>query len=68
MAEGKYRVRQVERNPDFFVMEWVEDGVAIRADPVQMTEQELRASLKRSSRSDAEIDQVVTDARELYAA
>jgi hypothetical protein len=34
----------------------------------QMTEQELRASLGMSNRTTAEIDQVVTEAREAFAA
>jgi len=65
MANGRYEVRRVSLIPELFATLWVEEDVAI-GDGVQMTEQELRASLRMNhGRSDAEIDQIVEDARTL---
>jgi hypothetical protein len=50
-------------------MEWVtEEGIAVR-DGVEMTEQELRAALKMKwSRTDTEIDQLISEAQDKFAA
>ena len=69
MASGRYEPRMVRANPDYYVMEWVtEEGIAVR-DGVEMTEQELRAALKMKwSRTDTEIDQLISEAQDKFAA
>jgi hypothetical protein len=69
MASGRYEPRMVRINPDYYVMEWVtQEGIPLR-DSVEMTEQELRAALKMKwSRTDKEIDQLISEARDRFAA
>lgn len=69
MASRRYEARMVRANPDCYVMEWVtEEGIPVR-DGIEMTEQELRAALKMKwSRTDAEIDQLISEAQDRFAA
>ena len=62
MQTGKYCVRVAGTNPDRFVTVWLEDGIPIQTG-VEMTEPELRAALAMNGRTEAEINQVIDDAR-----
>jgi hypothetical protein len=69
MASGRYEPRMVRANPDYHIMEWVtEEGIPV-GDGVEMTEQELRSALKMKwSRTDTEIDQLISEAQGKFAA
>jgi len=62
MQTGKYHVRVAGTNPDRFVTVWLEDGIPIQTG-VEMSEPELRAALAMNGRTEAEINQVIDDAR-----
>jgi hypothetical protein len=63
METGRYRVVLVSLSPELFAIEWFTEGVPIR-NGLEMTEHELRAALKMNHGwGDAEIDQIITDAR-----
>ena len=63
MPTGKYIVKVAQSQPELFVMVWMEDGIPIQTD-VQMTEAELRAALFKTGRTEAEVEQVILEARE----
>lgn len=63
--ESGYTVRQVGAKPDLFVTEWVENENPGRAS-APMTEDELRAVLRKMNRSEFMIDEVIANARKKY--
>ena len=67
METGKYRVVLARVNPELFAMEWQEGGIPIRSG-VEMSEPELRAALGKTGRTEDEINQVIQEARDGYAA
>ncbi len=62
MQTGKYYVRVAGTNPDRFVTVWLEDGSPIQTG-VEMSGPELRAALAMNGRTEAEINQLIDDAR-----
>lgn len=70
MAEGRYEVRMVRANPNFYVMVWVTgEGPEIKQDNIEMTEQELRAAVKMKwSRTDDDVDLLIAEAQEKFVA